>query len=99
MAKANLQFDFNQASTLRTQLKNMVGEIDSTLGEIKKDVDGCTVWWSGGSEKEFIQNFDKTKKKIKEGLENWLDEYSKLMQKVEKAKENADKAIGNALKN
>jgi len=97
MAKGNLQFDFNQAEALRKQLTSNCGEIDSTLNEIKKDVDGVTAWWSGGSEKAFIENFGKTQVEIKKGLQEWLNEYDKLLGKVQDVKRETDRNLASAI--
>jgi uncharacterized protein YukE len=94
----NQQFDFGKANELKGKLKNEITSITETLNKTKTMVEGVREWWKGGSEEEFIRNFDKTKKEVIKGLEKWLDEYQKLIQQVAKVKEEQDKEITKALK-
>jgi uncharacterized protein YukE len=99
MANSTIQtFDFGRASELRSQIKGKINDIDTTLNQIQTTVEGCREWWKGGSEEGFITNFKNTKTKIRKGLQDWLNEYEKLMKDVEKAKQDSDAALASALK-
>ena len=97
MSQQTQAFDFGRASDLRNQIKNKINDIDTTLNQISTTVESCREWWKGGSEEGFIKNFDSTKKKIRKGLNDWLNDYEKLMKEVEKAKRESDSALNKAL--
>ncbi|MCL2664644.1 MAG: hypothetical protein FWE82_03450 [Defluviitaleaceae bacterium] len=91
-------FDFARAAELRSQIKNKINDVDSTLNTIENTVESCRSWWTGGSEEGFIENFKNTKKKIRKGLDDWLKEYDKLMKEVEKYQSEKDAGLKKALK-
>jgi len=76
---ANIKFDEGLAKELGTTVRGKIDELNAELERIKTTVEGCRNWWKGGSEEGFIRNFDTTKKEVSRQLQEWLNEYDKLI--------------------
>ena len=83
MAGTSVQkFDFDKAKKFENTLSKEIDAIVKTLNGIKEEVDGVRSWWKGGSEEAFIQNFERIKADLEKGLQQWLEEYQKLIEIV-----------------
>jgi uncharacterized protein YukE len=82
---------------LKSTLTKEIDSITKTLDGTKKRVAGVRSWWKGGSEEGFINNFEKTKKEVEKGLRQWLEDYQRLIDKVEQTKREQDDALKRAL--
>lgn len=92
------EFNFNEADTLKTTLKNEIDKIKSDLGRMEKKVESVTNWWKGGSEEAFIGNFKHTKNSVVTGLEQWLSDYQTLIDSIKRNKEESDKFLADQLR-
>ncbi|MGF7046940.1 uncharacterized protein YukE [Paenibacillus sp. DS2015] len=92
------KFDFGEADKLKGKLGSEISKIESDLNNMAKQVAGVTSWWSGGSEVAFIENFEKTKKQVVSGLNEWLTDYKLLIDAVKKNKEESDTFLANQLR-
>ena len=92
-----MEFDYNKANDLKRILGQEFNRINSRLNDTEKEIKKVKDWWYGDSAQAFIEEFGKTKNRVSEMLEEWLDEYKDLIEKVKLQKEASEQAMAQAL--
>lgn len=92
------KFDFGEAERLKNTLKNEAQRLEESLNQTLRRVESVRSWWSGGSEEAFIENFRNTKNKIVQSLNQCIEEYNVLIQKIAEAKRDSDASIAQQLR-
>ncbi|MFP4697782.1 MAG: WXG100 family type VII secretion target [Eubacteriales bacterium] len=98
MSMANQKFDFGEADALKTKLGQGISQIEDDLKQMMGQVEGVKSWWAGGSEDAFIDNFRGTKDHIVKSLNEYLEDYNRLIESIKKAKSESDAAIASQLR-
>ncbi|MCL2635001.1 MAG: hypothetical protein FWD34_10895, partial [Oscillospiraceae bacterium] len=83
MQKHNVQ-EFNLTEA-RLFEQNIVGKIENVrhaFNKIQNTVESSREWWKGGSEREFINDFMRTRTEMERFLKAWLEEYREIMNQV-----------------
>jgi uncharacterized protein YukE len=94
---ADQKFNFSEASNLKGKLSTEVNNVETQLKQMMRMVEGVTSWWSGGSEKAFIENFRSTKDNIVTSLNKCIQDYKTLVDQIIAAKQESDTSIANQL--
>lgn len=92
------RFDFNQAESLKNTLQNEANKLSEDLNRMMQKVEGVRNWWQGGSEEAFIENFRNTKEQIVRSLNQVIEDYKMLIEKIKQAKQEAESSIAQQIR-
>lgn len=98
MAAGVQRFDFAEAERLKNTLKQEAQRLEADLRQLMGKVEGVRSWWSGGSEEAFIDHFRRTKDQIVASLNQVIEDYSVLIQKIADAKQQSDASLAQQLR-